>query len=87
MTQVRVAWTKSLEEAGGERDVSLYVVAKRLAAGTEWFELRNVVATNAASYSWDDQDFSIGTWVYGVYAQDCSPANSGFTLSGSVVVP
>lgn len=87
VTQVRVAWTKSLEEAGGERDVSLYVVAKRLAAGTEWLELRNVVATNSTTYTWDDLDFVTGTWVYGVYAQDCNPANSSYTLSSNVVIP
>ena len=87
VTQVRVNWTTSLEEAAGERDVALYVVARRLAAGTEWTELRNVAANASATYSWDDFDFVAGTWVYGVYAQDCNPANSSFTLSGNVVIP
>lgn len=87
VTQVRVQWTKSLEEAAGERDVSLYVVAKHLLASSEWVELRNVPANNSATYSWDDFDFSAGTWVYGVYAQDCNPSNSSYTLSGNVVVP
>ncbi|MCX5760740.1 MAG: hypothetical protein NTW72_04420 [Gemmatimonadetes bacterium] len=84
---LNAGWTKSLEETAGERDVSLYVVAKHLLASSEWVELRNVPANNSATYSWDDFDFSSGTWVYGVYAQDCNPSNSSYTLSGNVVVP
>lgn len=87
VTQVRVTWTQSLEETAGERDVALYVVAKRLSSSTEWVELRNVAANNSATYTWDDDDFVTGTWVYGVYAQDCNPANSSYVLSGNVVIP
>lgn len=87
VTQVRVTWTKSLEEAGGERDISLYVVAKRPTGTSDWTELRNLPASNSASYSWDDEDFVTGSWQYGVFAQDCTPANSSFTLSGTVVIP
>jgi len=87
ITAVRVQWTKSLEESGGERDVTLYVVAKRLASSTEWQELRNVAASNSATYTWDDVDFTPGTWVYGVYSQDCNPANSSYVQSSNVVIP
>jgi prepilin-type N-terminal cleavage/methylation domain-containing protein len=87
VAQVRVTWSQSLEETGGERDVTLYVVARRLAAGTEWFELRNVPANNSTSYSFDDTDIAVGTWVYGVYAQDCNPSNSSYTQSSNVVIP
>ena len=87
ITKVRVTWTKSLEESGGERDVTLYVVAKRLSSGTEWVELRNVAASNATTYTWDDVDFTTGTWVYGVYSQDCNPANSSYVQSSNVVIP
>jgi hypothetical protein len=87
ITKVRVTWTKSLEETGGERDVTLYVVAKRLASSSEWVELRNVAANNSTTYTWDDVDFATGTWVYGVYAQDCNPANSSYVLSANVVIP
>ncbi len=87
VTQVRVTWTKSLEESGGERDVTLYVVARRLSSSTEWTELRNVPANNSASYTWDDFGFAPGTWIYGVYSQDCNPANSSFVQSSNVVIP
>lgn len=87
VAQVRVTWTNSLEEAGGERDVALYIVARRLSSSTEWVELRNVPANNSTSYTWDDVDIAAGTWVYGVYAQDCNPANSSYRTSSDVVIP
>lgn len=87
VAKVRVTWTKSLEETGGERDVTLYVVARRLSAGTEWEELRNVPANNSTTYTWDDFTFAPGSWVYGVYAQDCNPANSSYVQSSTIVIP
>jgi hypothetical protein len=85
VVKISVGWTASTDEGGGENDVGLYVVERRLAAGTDWEILANVVAQGTATYAYDDFAFKSGTWVYGVFAQDCSPANSAVTVAGTTV--
>ncbi|MDQ8154219.1 MAG: prepilin-type N-terminal cleavage/methylation domain-containing protein [Gemmatimonadota bacterium] len=84
---VRVSWTPSLEEGGGERDVALYFIQRRPSAGGSWTILSNHPATGAGSYTFDDQPPVSGSWQYAVVAQDCSPANSTPALTATVVVP
>lgn len=84
---VRVTWGASLEEAGGEQDVAVYLVQRRPSAGGTWQTLRNVPANGDASYAFEDFDLASGSWVYGVFAQDCSPANSPVVASSAVVIP
>jgi len=84
---VRVGWTNSLEESGGERDVTLYIIQRRPSSGGAWTILSNQPATGASSYTFDDQPPVSGSWQYAVVAQDCSPANSVPALSPTVVVP
>ena len=85
---VRVSWSNSLEEAGGERDVTLYLIQRRLSGGGgTWVTLANQPATGAASYTSDDQPPVSGSWEYAVVAQDCSPANSTPAITATVVVP
>lgn len=83
--KVRVSWTSSVSESSGEADVGLYVVQRRLSSGTDWEALQNVVAQGLSSYSFDDYAFASGSWIYGVFAQDCSPANSAVATAGSAV--
>ncbi|MBI2406908.1 MAG: prepilin-type N-terminal cleavage/methylation domain-containing protein [Gemmatimonadetes bacterium] len=84
---VRITWTSSLEEAGGERDVTLYYIQRRPSSGGTWTTLMNQPATGAASYSVDDQPPLSGSWSYAVVAQDCSPSNSAPAIAATVVVP
>ena len=84
---VRVSWSSSLEEGGGERDVSLYLIQRRPGAGGAWTTLSNQPATGATSYTFDDQPPVSGSWQYAVVAQDCSPSNSAPAISTTVVVP
>jgi len=84
---VRVSWTNSLEETGGEHDVSLYIIQRRTAAGGDWVSLSNLSASGASTYTFDDQPPVSGSWQYAVVAQDCSPANSAPALTATVVVP
>lgn len=84
---VRVGWEASLEEGGGERDVALYLVQRRPAGATAWSTLRNVPASGDATYAYDDFALASGDWEYGVFAQDCSPANSPVVSSSTVVIP
>jgi len=87
IASVRVSWNASLEEAGGERDVTLYLVQRRPVGGTAWTTLRNVPANGDANYAFEDFDLDAGSWQYGVFAQDCSPANSPVVASAQVVIP
>ncbi|HLA90948.1 MAG TPA: prepilin-type N-terminal cleavage/methylation domain-containing protein [Gemmatimonadaceae bacterium] len=87
LTQINIAWTASLEEAAGERDVATYIVLRRLSALSDWETLGNIVATGAANYAFDDYNFQPGTWIYGVVSQDCSPRNSTVTVGSSVTNP
>ena len=84
--KIRVSWTASASESSGEADVGLYVVQRRLFSSTDWEPLQNVVAQGLASYSFDDYTFVSGTWIYGVFAQDCSPSNSAVTAAATAVI-
>ena len=84
--KIRVSWTASASELSGDADVGLYVVQRRLSSGTDWEPLQNVVAQGLSSYSFDDYTFASGTWIYGVFAQDCSPANSAVAAAGTAVI-
>lgn len=83
--KITVTWPKSADEGGGENDVGLYVVERRLSTSTDWTVLANVVSQGSTSYQYDDFALASGTWVYGVVAQDCSPANSAVTVSATSV--
>ena len=84
--KIRVSWTASASESSGEADVGLYVVQRRLLSSTDWEPLQNVVAQGLSSYSFDDYAFVSGTWIYGVFAQDCSPSNSAVTAAATAVI-
>lgn len=87
VSKITVSWTASTHESGGEKDVGLYVVQRRPSAGTDWEALQNVVAQGLASYTFDDFAFTLGSWVYGVLAQDCSPANSAVSAATAITIP
>ena len=82
--KIRVSWTASSDETSGGNDVGLYVVQRKTGSG-QWQALANVPAAGASGYTYDDSNFASGTWTYGVYSQDCSPANSATTASGTTV--
>ncbi len=87
LTNIHITWDKSLEETGGEADVAAYVIQRRPAAVTDWEIIGNLLARNYASYSFDDYGFKSGQWVYGVVAQDCTPANSTVTSAATITNP
>jgi hypothetical protein len=87
VTAVRIGWTNSPEETGGEKDVTLYIIQRRPSAGGDWITLSNQPATGATSYTFDDQPPVSGNWQYNIVAQDCSPSNSTPAISNTAVVP
>ncbi|HVT38603.1 MAG TPA: hypothetical protein VHE78_06155 [Gemmatimonadaceae bacterium] len=87
LIDIRVTWTRSLEEFGGEKDVTTYLIQRRLSTGPDWEVLGNLPANGAASYTYADTNFRNGTWIYGVIAIDCSPANSPVTSAPNLTIP
>ena len=83
---IRVTWTRSPEELGGEKDVATYLVQRQQGAGP-WIVLANIVAIGTASYTYLDEQFQPGLWTYGVVAQDCTPSNSIVTSAPALNIP
>jgi type II secretory pathway pseudopilin PulG len=87
ISEVRVVFNASSEEAGGEKDVASYVIERTIQGTSNWQVLGNLVAHGFASYTYDDFTFQTGNWVYGVVAVDCSPSYSPVSQSAAVTNP
>lgn len=86
--QVTLTWTKSADEGGGEKDVERYAIYRRAPAAGVFGEPLASIAAGAPVPSFVDTDVKPGeTWIYGVAAQDCTPALSSAALTGVVVIP
>jgi type II secretory pathway component PulJ len=85
-TKVTISWTKSLDQDAGEKDVGRYMVFKRSTASSDWGNPIADIAASQNTYSLDDTTLPLGNWVYGIIAQDCSPANSAITPTNPVSV-
>jgi hypothetical protein len=85
---VNVTWTASSDEAGGEKDVERYAVYRRLETATVFDEPIASMAAGLTNYSFTDNDVRSGErYVYGISAQDCTPAVSSIVQSAVVAVP
>ena len=85
---VGVTWTASTDEAGGERDVERYAIYRRLSTALVFEEPIASMAAGLANYVFIDNDVRSGErYVYGISAQDCTPAVSSIVQSAVVVVP
>jgi type II secretory pathway pseudopilin PulG len=84
---INVTWTRSLEELGGEKDVATYLIQRRPTVSSDWEQLGNLVANGSATYTFLDSNFKNGSWVYGVIAIDCTPANSPVTAAPILTIP
>ena len=87
ISEVRVAYNASPEEAGGEKDVASYVIERTIQGTSNWEVLGNMVAHGYASSTYDDFTFMTGIWVYGVVAVDCSPLYSTVSQSPAIINP
>jgi type II secretory pathway component PulJ len=85
-TKVRISWNASLDQDNGEKDVERYLIFKKLAASADWGSPIADLAAAQPNYTLDDTSLSPGDWVWGVVAQDCSPANSAATSTGTIHV-
>ena len=87
ISEVRVVFNASAEEAGGAKDVASYVIERTIQGTSNWQVLGNLVAKGAASYTYDDFSFQTGTWVYAAVAVDCTPLYSAPSQAAAVTNP
>jgi type II secretory pathway pseudopilin PulG len=85
-TKVTLTWVKSLDQDAGEKDVARYLVFKKLSASADWGSPMADLAASQNTYTLDDTTLPSGVWVYGIAAQDCSPANSAVTSTNTINV-
>ena len=85
---VVVTWTASVDDAGGERDIERYAIFRRLATQTVFGDpISSIPGAKTATYSYSDLGVvANGQYIYGVAAQDCSPALSPATAAAAVTV-
>lgn len=85
---VQVTWSPSVDEDAGEKDVERYALYRRSAAAAAFEEPMSSVPAGEAAYSYADFAVTPGEeYVYGVTAQDCSPAMSAMAMAPSVIIP
>ena len=83
-----LTWSASLDEAAGEKDVERYAIYRRDIAAATFGEPIASVAAGLPNYTFTDTDVQTGQqWLYGIAAQDCTPASSSIVLSAAVTVP
>jgi type II secretory pathway component PulJ len=85
-TKVTLTWVKSLDQDAGEKDVARYLVFKKLSTSADWGSPMADLAASQNSYTLDDTTLPAGLWVYGIVAQDCSPANSAVTSTNTITI-
>lgn len=87
-TYVTLTWNASVDDGAGEKDVERYAVYRRLSTATAFDQPIGSVPGGHSSYTFTDSDLQPGQqWVYGVAAQDCTPASSPIVTASSVTIP
>ncbi|MDQ6829960.1 MAG: prepilin-type N-terminal cleavage/methylation domain-containing protein [Gemmatimonadota bacterium] len=85
---VHLTWPASLDQEAGEKDVERYAIYKRRAATSVFREPAFSVGAQSATYTHDDYAISSGDrWIYGLIAEDCTPASSPMSITGTVQIP
>lgn len=86
--QVVVAWSRAVDEAGGERDVERYLIYRRAATAATFDEPIASIPAGQTSYQFADTQIASGDqWVYAVAASDCGGQFSPLASSSQVNVP
>jgi prepilin-type N-terminal cleavage/methylation domain-containing protein len=86
---VDLTWNAAVDELSGERDVVRYVIWRRAISDSAWGDpFLSFPPTGLPSYLYTDRDVTSGSkYLYGLAAQDCTPANSNLVASAEVDVP
>jgi len=88
-TSVDLTWNAAVDEVGGERDVTRYVLFRRLATDPVLGDpYLSISPAGTPTYLYPDVAVTSGqTYVYGLAAQDCTPSNSTPVSSAPITVP
>jgi hypothetical protein len=87
---VDLAWNAAVDELGGERDVTRYVIFRKLATDPLWGDpYLSIPPTGTTPYLYTDRADMISgkSYIYGLAAQDCTPSNSSVASSLTVTIP
>jgi len=86
---VTLDFAASPDQNGGEKDIRFYMVYRRPVGSLDWGNPVTTVPEGPATYHWVDPEAPNlhGSFQYDVLAQDCTPANSGDSISNSVTLP
>jgi prepilin-type N-terminal cleavage/methylation domain-containing protein len=87
---VDLTWNAAVDELGGEKDVTRYVLWRKLVTDPVWADpYLSIPPTGTSPYLYTDRDVGVsGTqYIYGLAAQDCTPSNSSMTTSLPVTIP
>jgi len=85
---VQLTWSPATDEYGGEKNVVSYVLWRKLSTDPAWGNPYLSIPAGSASYLYVDAAVAHGaTYVYQLAAENCTPALSSTTSSGSVVIP
>lgn len=83
-----LSWNPSVDDGTGEKDVERYMIFRRSADSTSYGEAYTSIAAGATSYTYFDVNIKPNDhWVYGVAAEDCTPASSPLAEADPGVVP
>ena len=90
-TGVDLTWNAAVDETAGERDVTRYVIYRRLATDLVWGDpYLSIPPAGTATYLYTDGAGAVTSgaqYVYGLAAQDCTPTNSSLSQSAQVNIP
>lgn len=88
-TGVDLTWNAAVDELSGERDVVRYVIWRKAISDSSWGDpFLSFPPAGIASYIYTDRDVTSGSkYLYGLAAQDCTPANSNLVASAEVDIP
>ncbi|HEU4989411.1 MAG TPA: hypothetical protein VFT41_06495 [Gemmatimonadaceae bacterium] len=85
---VTITWNASVDETSGEKDVERYALYRRPDSVAAFDQPFSSIPAGLATYTFTDDNVQSGDhWIYGVSAQDCTPANSPIATTGTVIVP
>ena len=85
---VTITWNASVDETGGEKDVERYALYRRPDSVATFDQPFSSIPAGSATYSFTDNNVQPGDhWIYGISAQDCTPANSPIATTGTIIVP
>lgn len=90
-TGVDLTWNAAVDETSGEKDVTRYVLWRRLVTDVVWGDPYLSIPPNGGpTYLYTDGAGAVTSgaqYVYGLAAQDCTPTNSTLSQSATVTIP